>query len=153
MYDLFKISLKFIPMVRNDNIPSLVQIMAWRRPGDKPLSEPMMDGLLPHICFTRPQWVKAIGRNIAVDWVRFSYIWNQLFDFRSVITQHCIQHINNKGTIRFTPQITRKDSIPRRHWRAMGSFFKFFDLRLNKRLSKQSWGWWFETPTLIMTSL
>ena len=24
------------------NIPSLVQIMTWRRPGDKPLSEPMM---------------------------------------------------------------------------------------------------------------
>ena len=23
--------------------------------------------------------------------------------------------------------------------------FVFFDLRLNKRLSKQSWGWWFET--------
>ena len=22
----------------------------------------------------------------------------------------------------------------------------FFDLRLNKRLSKQPWGWWFETP-------
>ena len=22
-----------------------------------------------------------------------------------------------------------------------------FDLRLNKRLSKQSWGWWFETPS------
>ena len=25
------------------------------------------------------------------------------------------------------------------------SFAVFFDLRLNKRLSKQSWGWWFET--------
>ena len=25
------------------------------------------------------------------------------------------------------------------------SFDLFFDLRLNKRLSKQSWGWWFET--------
>ena len=25
------------------------------------------------------------------------------------------------------------------------SFDGFFDLRLNKRLSKQSWGWWFET--------
>ena len=25
------------------------------------------------------------------------------------------------------------------------SFHVFFDLRLNKRLSKQSWGWWFET--------
>ena len=23
----------------------------------------------------------------------------------------------------------------------------FFDLRLNERLSKQSWGWWFETPS------
>ena len=26
------------------------------------------------------------------------------------------------------------------------SFDVFFDLRLNKRLTKQSWGWWFETP-------
>ena len=25
------------------------------------------------------------------------------------------------------------------------SFDVFFDLRLNKRFSKQSWGWWFET--------
>ena len=37
-----KMSLKFIPKGPIDNIPSLVQIMAWRRPGDKPLSEPMM---------------------------------------------------------------------------------------------------------------
>ena len=27
------------------------------------------------------------------------------------------------------------------------SFDAFFDLRLNKWLSKQSWGWWFETPS------
>ena len=27
------------------------------------------------------------------------------------------------------------------------SFDDFFDLRLNKRFSKQSWGWWFETPS------
>ena len=27
------------------------------------------------------------------------------------------------------------------------SFYVFFDLRLNKRLCKQSWGWWFETPS------
>ena len=32
--------------------------MAWRRPGDKPLSEPRMESLLTHICVTRPQWVK-----------------------------------------------------------------------------------------------
>ena len=27
------------------------------------------------------------------------------------------------------------------------SFDVFFDVRLNKRLSKQSWGWWVETPS------
>ena len=27
------------------------------------------------------------------------------------------------------------------------SFDVFFDLRLNKRFSKKSWGWWFETPS------
>ena len=27
------------------------------------------------------------------------------------------------------------------------SFDAFFDLCLNKRLNKQSWGWWFETPS------
>ena len=27
------------------------------------------------------------------------------------------------------------------------SFDVFFDLRLNKRLSKEPWGWWFETPS------
>ena len=37
-----KISPKFVPKGPINNIPALVQIMAWRRPGDKPLSEPMM---------------------------------------------------------------------------------------------------------------
>ena len=37
-----KISLKFVPKGLKNNIPALVQIMAWRRSGDKPLSEPMM---------------------------------------------------------------------------------------------------------------
>ena len=50
-----KISLKFVPNGPINNIPALVQIMAWRRPGDKPLSEPMMVSLLTHICVTRPQ--------------------------------------------------------------------------------------------------
>ena len=53
-----KVSLKFVPKGLINNIPSLVQIMAWRRPGDKPLSEPMMVILSTHICVTRPQWVK-----------------------------------------------------------------------------------------------
>ena len=56
----FQISLKFLPRGAINNIPALVQIMAWRRSGDKPLSEPMMVGLLMHICVTRPQWVNEI---------------------------------------------------------------------------------------------
>ena len=30
------------------------------------------------------------------------------------------------------------------------SFDVFFGLRLNKQLSKQSWGWWFETPSRLL---
>ena len=47
-----------------NNIPALVQIMAWCRPGDKPLPKPMMVSLLTLICVTRPQWVNVI------PWVR-----------------------------------------------------------------------------------
>ena len=44
-----KISLKFVPKDPINHIPALVQIIAWRRPGDKPLSETMMVSLLMHI--------------------------------------------------------------------------------------------------------
>ena len=40
-----KISLKFVPKGPINNIPALVQIMAWCRTGDKPLSGPMMTQL------------------------------------------------------------------------------------------------------------
>ena len=56
-----EISLKFVPKGSINNIPVLVQIMAWCRPGDKPLSEPMMVSLLTHICVTRPQWVNCFS--------------------------------------------------------------------------------------------
>ena len=53
-----KISLKLVPKGPINSIPALVQITAWRRPGEEPLSEPMMDILPTHICGTRTQWVK-----------------------------------------------------------------------------------------------
>ena len=58
---LIKISLKFVPNGPINNIPALGHIMAWRRPGDKPLSEPMMVRLPTHICVTRPQWVEVMA--------------------------------------------------------------------------------------------
>ena len=45
-----------------NNIPPLLKEMAWRRPRDKPLSEPMMVSLLMHICVTRPQMSQLIQR-------------------------------------------------------------------------------------------
>ena len=58
---LIKITLKFVPRGTINNIPALVQIMAWRRPGGKPLSEPMLVFVSTYICVTRPQWVKSIS--------------------------------------------------------------------------------------------
>ena len=54
---LIKFSLKYVRKGPIDNNAALVQIMAWRRSGDKPLSETMMISLPTHICVTRPQWV------------------------------------------------------------------------------------------------
>ena len=56
-----EISLKFVPKDLINNIPALVQIMAWRRPGNKPLSESMMVSLLTHVCVTWPQWVNSVS--------------------------------------------------------------------------------------------
>ena len=55
------------------------------------------------------------------------------------------------------PSRTHDDVIKRKHFPRNWPFVRgihrsptlsfdvFFDLRLNKRLSKQSWGWWFKT--------
>ena len=58
-----KITLKFVPKRPINSIPALVQIMARRRSGDRPLSEPVIFSLLTHICITRPQWVNTTNRN------------------------------------------------------------------------------------------
>ena len=63
------ISLKIVPKAPINNIPSLVQIMAWCRPGNKPLSEPMMIGLPTHIYVTRPQWINDTD-------LIFQFIWS-----------------------------------------------------------------------------
>ena len=58
---LIRISLKFVPWGPFNNKSALVQIMAWRRAGDKPSFELMMVSLLMHICVTRPQWVNPLA--------------------------------------------------------------------------------------------
>ena len=43
----FKISVKIVPKGLVNNIPALLQIMAWRWPGGKPLSEPIILCMYP----------------------------------------------------------------------------------------------------------
>ena len=87
-----RISLKFVPRVRINNIPALVQIMAWRRPGDKPLSEPMMVSLLTHICVTRPQWVKTVF--VLVMLLPLKLRWSRGYCNTSYYHHHEIGRIN-----------------------------------------------------------
>ena len=74
-----EISLKFVPKGSINNNPALFQIMAWRRPGDKPLSEPMMVSLVTHICVTRPQRVngrRPIYPDLmrSISWLRMPWL-------------------------------------------------------------------------------
>ena len=105
-----KISLKFVPKLPINNIPTLVQIMAWCQPGDKPLSEPMMVVLPTHICVTRPQWINSFmpeqqrqlsvwdnilrcifDKEMIMFWFEFHwsvFLWMGLVWVQLIITQH-----------------------------------------------------------------
>ena len=86
-----KIPLKFVPKGPINNIPALFQIMAWLRPGDKPLSETMMVTLLTHICVTRPQW---FNNYTLVPTIIIRYCgWNQFMFVR--LRCHFIIYINS----------------------------------------------------------
>ena len=94
-YFPIKISLKFVPKGPINNIPALAQIMAWRRPGDKPLSEPMMVSLTTHICVTRPQWVNQ-WKPILVTYICVTrllcvidIVSERWWPFQSPVTSNC----------------------------------------------------------------
>ena len=58
---LIRILMKFVLKAPVDNNPALVQIMAWRRLGDKPLSDPMLTRFHWHIYVTRGRWVNLLS--------------------------------------------------------------------------------------------
>ena len=70
---LLKISLKFIPKVRINIIPALVHIMAWCRPGGKPLSEPMMVSLLTDLCVTEHPLLAPTDHGCRYAWNIIGY--------------------------------------------------------------------------------
>ena len=84
-----KISLKFVPQGPINNIPALVQMMAWRRPGDKPLSGPMMVRLPTHICVTRPQWVNFTSEQFHNECPSYYSIFNEFENYTfEIIAKH-----------------------------------------------------------------
>ena len=81
--------------------------MAWRRPGDKPLSEPMIVSSRTHICVTWPQWVKQWSPSL-FKWLVAFYIFQ---NFHAIVSTcktcqfsafsfkfcHEISHFNELG--------------------------------------------------------
>ena len=60
-----------------------------------------------------------------------------------LVYSHSMMTSSNGNSFRVTGHLCREFTGPRVTW----GFYVFFDLRPNKRLSKQSRGWWFETPS------
>ena len=96
--------------------------------------------LLCKSCFTEvsfrgPNWQKSgigwgngleLNRAISISW------WRHQMETFSALLAICAANSPVSGEFPAQRSVTR-------------SFDIFFDLRLNKRLSKKSWGWWFET--------
>ena len=94
---LIKISLKFIPKGSINNIPALVQIMAWHQPGNKPLSEPMMIILLMHICVTWPQIINPIPSILflLMTWGQQQPGYHQPWNWPTSLRIFWIQHLKD----------------------------------------------------------
>ena len=115
---LIKIALKFVTKGSINNSPALVQVMAWRRSSDKPLSVHWWLCLL-----------LACG-----DIKHFPYVDSMMTSTFSTLLAIC------KGNSPVTGEFPTQRPVT-------CSFDVFFDLRLDKQLNKQWWGWWLEIPS------
>ena len=103
IYEFFiKNLLKFVSKGPISNISTLVQIMPWRRQGDKPLSEQMMLWLPTHICVTRPQWVKPLNKPGCLWGKTNQNHWNQSYTL--AVTVFC--HMDSKFQHKILPPYT-----------------------------------------------
>ena len=74
--------LKFVLKDPIDDIPALVQIMAWHRPGDMPLSVPMMGRLMTHIGITRGL-NELTSRAHMLLTVKYYENWSEIVTFKN----------------------------------------------------------------------
>ena len=86
-----------------------------------PKSWVWQQSLLNHSRVSTPMFTSLTVHDDVIKWKHFPHNWPFM------------RGIHRSGVFPAQRPVTR-------------SFGVFFDLRLNKRLSKQSWGWWFEKP-------
>ena len=126
MYDFrSKFHWSLFPSVQSTISQHLVHIMAWRRSYDKPLSKLMMVNSLTYIYIYIYMYASLDLNDLRLSWTNQASMWwrHQMEAFSASLAFCASQR-----------PVTR-------------SFDVFFDVGLNKQLSKQSWGCWFETPS------
>ena len=96
--------------------------MDWRRPGDKPLSEPMMVSSPTHLYVTWPRWVKYDG-------IAFMNSTHQVWRWVSTILTavpyfcRCTQGVYVDGEIsNITHKFVYSDGSPLEFWRTTSSY-------------------------------
>ena len=115
-----EIMLRWMPHSPMAIIPTLVLVLAWyRQATNLYLNKCWPISMSPYVA-TLPRWVNR-RRKSNMSYHDDVIKWNI---FR--VTGHLCGEFTAQGPV------TR-------------SFDVFFDQRLNKRLNKHSWGWWFET--------
>ena len=118
------ISLMFVRKGPINNITAMIQIMAWRWPGDKPLSETMMVSLLTHICVTRFQWFNPLkhrnmrgilpthgfNRNWFRQWIKFILPHLQVIHINKISYNMQTNSISNQQAAVYDQNFPKHDS-------------------------------------------
>ena len=104
----------------------------YRLPVDSPHKEPVMRKHFDVITWLINILCKHCVYIFRMGWPRTW--WRHLMETFSALLALCVGNSPVTGEFPSQRPVTR-------------SFDVFFDLSLNKRLSKHTWGWWFKTPS------
>ena len=90
---------------------------------------------------------KLARRTLTMPWQARNHMpwWRPQMETFSALLALCKMTLSKGNISHVTGHLCREFTGPRSQRPVTRSFDVFFDLRLNKRLSKQWWGWWFET--------
>ena len=142
LWILINISLKFVPRVPINNIPALVQIMAWRRQATSHYLNQWW------LVYWRIYASLGLNELTQMSSYWFSWLLEPLITSKQLSVQPltiCFAWWCHQMET-FSASMAICVGNPPSQRPVTRSFDDSFDLRLNKWLSKQAQGWWFETP-------